>query len=250
MKINFTYIFLFCLLLATRLFSQQDSLTGLDYAVPKEYVIGGIEVSGANFTDKNVIKLLSGLVVGDKIKIPGDKTSDAIKALWKQGLFENIKIYQEKTIGNDVFLRIDITERPRLSKFSFKGKVRKNEADEIRGKIRLVREKVVTDYALGFVKNTVRDYFVNKGFYNAKVTITQEPDRLAKTPHTILYINVDRGKKVRIKALTFHGNTTLASWKLRRKMEDSKPFHFYNPFNSGKYLEDNLQKDLPVVKMK
>ena len=247
MKLNFTYILLFCLLFTSSMFSQIDSISTLDYTAPKEYTIGGIEVSGANFTDKNVIKLLSGLVVGDKIKIPGDKTTDAIKLLWKQGLFENVKIYQEKIIGKDVFLRIDITERPRLSKFSFRGKVRKNEADEIRAKIRLIREKVVTDYALGFVQNTVRDYFVNKGFYNAKITITQEVDRLAKTPHTILYINVNRGKKVRIKALTFHGNNTIASWKLRRKMEDSKPFHFYNPFNSGKYLEDNLDKDLPAV---
>lgn len=247
MKLNFTYILLFCLLFTSSAFSQGDSTSTLDYAAPKEYTIGGIEVSGANFTDKNVIKLLSGLVVGDKIKIPGDKTTDAIKALWKQGLFENIKIYQDKVIGKDVFLRIDITERPRLSRFAFKGKVRKNEADEIRGKIRLVREKVVTDYALGFVQNTVRDYFVNKGYYNAKVSITQEVDRTTKTPHTIVYINVARGKKVRIKALTFHGNNTIASWKLRRKMEDSKPFRAYNPFNSGKYLEENLDKDLPAV---
>lgn len=247
MKLYFHYIVLFCLLSASALFSQKDSSSTLNFAQPKEYTIGGIEVSGANFTDKNVIKLLSGLVVGDKIKIPGDRISDAIKALWKQGLFENIIIYQDKIIGNDVFLRIDIAERPRLSKFSFKGKVRKNEQDEIRGKIRLVREKVVTDYALGFVQNSVRDYFVNKGFYNAKVTITQEPDRTTKTPHTILYINVSRGKKVRIKNLTFHGNEQIASWKLRRKMEDSKPFRFYNPFNSGKYLEDNLEKDLPAV---
>jgi outer membrane protein insertion porin family len=247
MKLRSIRIILFCLLASACSYAQKDSIADIDYSAPKEYIIGGIEVSGANYTDKNVVKLLSGLVVGDKIKIPGDKTGDAIKALWKQGLFENIKIYQEKVIGNNIFLRIDITERPRLSKFAFRGKVRKNEADEIRQKIRLVREKVVTDYALGFVQNTVRDYFVNKGFYNAQVSITQEPDRTTKTPHTIIYINVKRGKKVRIKNLKFHGNEVLADWKLRRKMEDSKPFRFYNPFNSGKYLEENLSKDLPAI---
>jgi outer membrane protein insertion porin family len=247
MKLILNYILLLCLLSASAVFSQKDSLAALDYTRPQEYVIGGLDVDGANYTDKNVVKLLSGLVVGDKIKLPGDATADAIRALWRQGLFENVKIKQDKIIGNSIFLRIEIVERPRLSKFSFRGKVRKNEADEIRGKIRLIREKVVTDYSLGFVQNTVRDYFANKGFYNAEVTITQEPDRTTKTPHVILYINVKRGKKVRIKNLTFHGNTVLASWKLRRKMEDSKPFRFYNPFNSGKYLEDNLEKDLPAI---
>ncbi len=186
MKKGITYIILFCLI-SLGFNAQSDSLKVSDYAAPQSYAIGGIEVSGANHTDKNVIRLLSGLVVGDKVQIPGDKITGAIKTLWKQGLFENIEIYQEKIIGNDIFLRIDVTERPRMSKFSFKGKVRKNEADEIRAKIRLVKEKVITDYALGFVKNTVRDYYVNKGFYNAKVNITQEPDRLAKTPHTIIF---------------------------------------------------------------
>ncbi len=246
MRKGFLYIILVCLL-SLGLSAQQDSTSAASYASPKNYTIGGIEVSGADYTDKNVIRLLSGFVVGDKIQVPGDKITDAIKALWKQGLFENVEIYQEKIIGNDIFLRIHITERPRMSKFSFKGKVRKNEADEIRGKIRLIKEKVVTDYAIGYVKNTVRDFYVNKGFYNAKVTITQEPDRLAKTPHTIIYINVEKGKKVRIKNLNFYGNTVLKDWKLRRKMEDSKPFRIYNPFNSGKYLEDNLDKDLPAV---
>lgn len=244
---KFKLYLIFALCICVRSYAQKDSAVVADYAAPKNYTIGGIEVTGANYTDKSVIRLISGLVVGDKIQVPGDKITDAIKALWKQTLFENIKIYQDKIIGNDIFLRIEVTERPRLSKFSFKGKVRKNEADEIRGKIRLVKEKVVTDYSIGYVKNTVRDYFVNKGFYNAKVTITQEPDRLAKTPHTILYINVSRGKKVRIKNLNFHGNTVLKDWKLRRKMEDSKPFRIYNPFNSGKYLEENLAKDLPAV---
>jgi outer membrane protein insertion porin family len=247
MRIYLHYIILSCLLSASSLYSQKDSASVLDYSIPNEYIIGGIEVSGANFTDKNVIKLLSGLVVGDKMKVPGDKTSDAIKALFKQGLFENVMIYQEKIIGKDIFLRIDVTERPRLKSFRFVGKVRKNEADEIRGKIRLVSGKVVTDYALGFVRNTVHDYFRNKGFYNAVVTITQERDRTSKTPQVIVSINVKRGKKVRIKNLTFHGNDQIASWKLRRKMEDSKPFRAYNPFNSGKYLEDNLEKDLPAV---
>lgn len=246
MKVFLRYTFLLLAFACTALKAQTDS-TAVDYSTQKTYIIGGIEVSGAEFTDQSVIRLLSGLVQGDEIKIPSDKTSDAIKLLWKQGLFEDIQIYQDKIIGDRIFLRINVVERPRLSKFKFTGKVRKNEEDEIRGKIRLVREKVITDYTLGYVANSVKDYFKNKGFYNAQVNITQERDRTTRTPHTILYINIQRGKKVRIKNLTFHGNTVVQSWKLRRKMEDSKPFRLYNPFNSGKYLEDNLAKDLPAV---
>ncbi|MES2514134.1 MAG: POTRA domain-containing protein, partial [Bacteroidota bacterium] len=110
-----------------------------------------------------------------------------------------------------------------------------------------VTERVVTDYTLGYIKNVVRDFYVNKGFYHAKVEITVEPDKKAKTPHVIVYVTVIKGKKVRIKNLHLNGNTVVADWKLRRKMSDSKPFRFYTFWNSGKYLEDNLEKDLPTI---
>jgi outer membrane protein insertion porin family len=224
-----------------------DSSNVIDWAKPKEYVIGGIEVDCSEYTDKNVIKLLSGISAGEKIQIPGDKISEVIKNLWKQSLFEDVKVSLVKIIGNDVFLKIAVIEKPKLSKFSFRGKVKKNDADEIRGKIRLVREKVVTDYTLGYIKNIVKDFYVNKGFYHTTVDITTEPDKLAKTPHVIVYINVDKGKKVRIQDLNINGNTIVKSWKLRSKMKDSKPFRWYTFWNSGKYLDDNLEKDLPAV---
>lgn len=223
------------------------AMDSVNWAKPKEYVIAGIQVECSQFTDKNVVRLLSGLTVEDKIQIPGDKIGEAIKNLWKQGLFEDVQVYLEKTMGDKAFLKIVVVDKPKLTKFSFNSVVRKNDAEEIRGKIRFVTGKVVTDYTLGYIKNIVKDHYVNKGFYNATVTITSRPDNLTKTPHVIILISVNKGKKVRIKDLNIEGNTVIKSWKLRRKMKDSKPFRLYNPFNSGKYLEDNLEKDLPTI---
>ncbi|MCE3260325.1 MAG: bamA, partial [Bacteroidetes bacterium] len=218
-----------------------------DIRTPKKYRIGGVEIEGAQFTDRSVIKLLSALEVGDEITIPGDKTSDAIRTLWKQSLFEDIQIIQDKVIGNDVFLIIKVVERPRLSKFKFEGDVRKSEADDIRAKIRLVKSRIVTDYMLGSIKNTVRDYYLDKGYYYNQVEIIKTRDTTAKTPHILLSIKVTKGKKVRIQDVNIIGNTVIKDWKLRNKLEDSKRFRWYNPFNSGKYLEENLQKDLPAI---
>lgn len=245
-------VLFFILAISNISFSQivpiESNVVGdLDWAKPKEYTIAGIEVECSEFTDKNIVRLLSGITYGDKVQIPGDKIAEAIKNLFKQGLFEDVQIYLVKSIGNDAFLKITVVEKPKLSKFSFKGNVKKNDADEIRGKIRLVREKVVTDYTIGYIKNIVRDFYVNKGFYHAKVDVTSEVDKTAKTPHVIIYITVTKGKKVRIKNLNLNGNTVVADWKLRRKMSDSKPFRFYTFWNSGKYLEDNLEKDLPSI---
>ncbi len=243
-------LFLFLVISCKFLAQNNDSLFLETLKAPKKYRLAPLKIEGANFTDQNVISLLSGLVEGEEISVPGDKITDAIKALWKQSIFEDIQILQDKIIGNDIFLIIKVVERPRLSKFSFKGGVKKSDADDIRNKIRLLKERVVTDYMIGTIKNTVHDFYLNDGYYHNKVEITQVPDPTTKTPHTIVTINVDKGKKVRIQDVNIIGNVIMSDGKLRRKLKESKPRRWYNPFNSGKYLEENLEKDLPFITAK
>ena len=90
----------------------------INYADTKEYEIGGIKVTGTQYSDETAIIAVSGLKVGQKIKI-GAGSSDianAIKSLWKLRLFTDINIYKEKTIGEVIFLEISLKERPRFTK--------------------------------------------------------------------------------------------------------------------------------------
>lgn len=214
---------------------------------PKTYRLAPLQIEGAEHSDKNVIMLISGLRAGEEIKVPGDQISDAIRRLWKQGMFEDVQILQDKIIGNDIFLIIKVVERPRLTKFKFKGDVKKSDAEDLRSKIKLNQEKVVTDYMIGNIRNTVKEYYINKGYYYTKVDVITERDSTAKTPHILLTIQVKKGRTVRIQNIYFKGNKEIADTKLRRKLEECKPFRWYFPFNSGKYLEENLEKDLPAI---
>jgi len=224
-----------------------DSLFIDKFKNPKKYRIAAVKIEGARYTDPSVVKLLSGITEGEEMALPGEQITDAIKKLWKQGIFENVEVFLEKTVGNDAFLIVKVTERPRLSRFKFEGDVRKSDADDIRARIRLLKERVVTDYMIGSIKNTVRDHYLDKGFYYNKVEVIQKRDTTTKVPHIILTIKVTKGKKVRIQDVNITGNTVIKSWKLRRKLEDSKRYRWYNIFNSAKYLEDNLEKDLPAI---
>jgi outer membrane protein insertion porin family len=141
-----------------------DSLILESIKAPKKYRLAPISVTGATATDPQIIVLLSGLVAGEEVSIPGDKITDALKKLWKQGLFDDIEINLDKVVGDDAFLVIKVIEKPKLTKFRFSGDVRKGEADDLRGKLRLFPEKPVTEFLKGNIKNTVRDYFLDKGF--------------------------------------------------------------------------------------
>lgn len=242
---NKFFLFLFTLSVSFSVNGQiqiglQDT-TGINYAAPKEYEVGGITISGTQYFDQNTIIMASGIHVGEKIQIPGTRISEAIDNLWKQGFFEDVGIYASKIQGNTIFLDIKVTERPRLSKFSFKG-INKSEADDVREKIKLVKGKVFTDYLSGSIESTVKEHFIDKGYANVKVDLKQQKDT-SLVNSTIVIINIKKGKKVRIKELEFEGNTQISDQRLRRAMKDTKPKKWYNPFNSAKFLEDNFEKD-------
>ena len=98
-----------------------SQLSQVDYAKPKEYVIGGVTISGIKYLDQNVLIHLSGLKTGNTISIPGDDITKAIKKLWSHGLFGDVEITATKIVDDKIFLDINLKERPRLSKFLFNG---------------------------------------------------------------------------------------------------------------------------------
>ncbi len=183
-----------------------DSLI-IDFGNPTEYVIGGVVVTGTKYLDEAVLISISGLQVGDTIEVPGDKTSKAVSNLWKQGLFSDIKLIASRTQGKLIFFELNLNERPRLSKFSFKG-VSKSEADKIREKINLERDKVVTDNVMTTTSNTVRNFYVEKGFWDAGVTINEIKDTTFAN-REILEIVVDKKQKVRVRDIEFVGAKAL-----------------------------------------
>ncbi|MFY9309060.1 MAG: outer membrane protein assembly factor BamA [Bacteroidia bacterium] len=237
---------LFSFLVLTLVAQAQAPLGGgvadIDFSSPKEYTIGPITVTGANHLDHNVLILLSGLSVGEKVMVPGEKFASAIENLWKQGLFEDVKITANKIEGSTIFLNIEVMEKPRLSKFSLRG-VTKSEADDLREKIKINRGKVLTDAMISLSTVKIKEYFINKGYLDVKVETTTEKD--PKIEHTVLlFFNITKGSKIRIKDINIVGNNSIKTWKLRRTFKETKRRFWWNPFNSGKFDEDNYEKDL------
>ncbi|HNQ00122.1 MAG TPA: POTRA domain-containing protein, partial [Bacteroidia bacterium] len=229
------FFFLSCQSLFAQVQLGGDHLI-VDYGNPKQFVVGGVLVTGTQYLDEGVLINLSGLVVGDTIEVPGDKITKAITNLWKQGLFSDVKVVASRTVGQTIFLELRLQERPRLSKFSFKG-VSKSEADKIREKVKLERDKVVTENVIASTKNTVKNFYVDKGYLNALVTIREIPDTTLAN-REIMEIVVDKKSKVKIHDIEIEGNTAFKDGKLKRAMKDTKEKHWYSIFTSSKFLDD------------
>lgn len=213
----------------------------IDYANPKEYEIGGVTVSGIQYLDPTVLILLTELQVGETITIPGEEITKAIEKLWEQGLFSEVKISLTKTIDNKAFLDIYLQERPRLSKFSFTG-VKRSEADDLRDQIKLIKGSQVTENTLMNTKQIITNYFVDKGFLNAKVEIEQIIDTMM-TNSVILNIDIDKNERIKINEIHFDGNEELSENKLRRTMKETKRKTWYNIFKASKMVKSDFKED-------
>jgi len=111
---------------------QKDTIIApkpISYEIGKDYVLGGISVTGLQkFTEETVI-IFTGLRVGQVIKLPGDKLTSAIKKLYESKQFSNVDVYLARVDGETVYLQFDVVELPQLNQVTING-VKKSKAKE------------------------------------------------------------------------------------------------------------------------
>ncbi len=230
------------LLLTSVLQAQISTTSNVDIIPGIKYEIGGITVTGTENLDKNVVILLSGLTVGEKITIPGDELSKAIKSLWKQKLFADISISVTEKQGNLVFLNINLQELPKLSKFYFTG-IKKSWKDDLREELKLSsRITIVTENLVITSKNKILAYFREKGYRNATVDVSQEIDS-ARGGTVVLGFRIQVGPRVKVNSIIFHGNDNVSSKVLLKAMKETRTTGIKNIFKSSKLRKAEYDAD-------
>jgi len=221
----------------------QDEKPEISYSgTPEEYVIAGIEVTGDLNNDPQILANISGLKVGQTIKVPGEAISGAIKKYWDYGLFSDVKITAEKIEGEKIYLNIYLQERPRLSKLNFSG-LKNSEIDDIRAQISMMKGSQVTPYLIDRARRYIQNYFKEKGFFNTEVSIVQRDDP-DKPNHVFLDVNVDKKDKVKVNSLVFKGNEVFSDFKLNRfTKKTNEKGKILNFFRTKKFVQEEYEKD-------
>jgi outer membrane protein insertion porin family len=212
----------------------------LSYLNPKELTIGAVTVTGSQYLDKDVLIKISQLNKGDKITVPGDATSNVIKNLWLQGLFDDVKLLY--TLSNDTInFEINVKERPRLSKLNIKG-LRKGEVEDVQKKLKDKTGKIVNENLLNTTSAIIKKHFAEKGYLNATVDIKQRKDN-GEANSLILDVFVDKKNKVKVNNIAFEGNSAFKEAKLKKFLKKTKEKKAYNVFGSKKFLRDKYDED-------
>lgn len=212
----------------------------LSYLNPKELTIGAVTVTGSQYLDKDVLIKISQLSKGDKITVPGDATSNVIKNLWLQGLFDDVKLLY--TLRNDTInFEINVKERPRLSKLNLKG-IRKGEVEDVQKKLKDKTGKIVNENLINTTTAIIKKHFGEKGYLNTTVAIKERKDA-GEANSLILDVNIDKKNKVRVNSIAFTGNTAFKDKKLEGYLKKTKEKKWYHVFGSKKFLKDKYEED-------
>jgi outer membrane protein insertion porin family len=221
--------------------STENKSKDLDYLNPKEYTIGGIEVNGVKYLDKSVLITITKLAIGDRILVPGEATSGAVKNLWAQGLFDDVSLNINHISGDSIFFDINLVERPRVSKIVLKG-LTKSETTDIQEKLNKQKGKIVNENLKNNITSIITKHFYEKGYLYTTVKIDPVNDT-SDVNSRIVNVIVDKKSKVKVNAINIEGNKDFSDAKLKKFMKKTHEMAFYKVFGSGKFLKDKYQED-------
>lgn len=254
MKFRSRHIIALSLLLfaAHPLAAQTDEPAGQDNPVilysgtAPRYEIADIVITGIEENNHKTLLKLSGLSVGQRIAVPGQDVTDAMKRLWATGLFANVQIKALKVSGDKIWLEMSIEQNPKIKEVVFHG-VRKGEASELEDKIGMFPGSQITQNVLNRSEKLIRDYFSEKGFHDAEVRVQQrsEPDE-----DGLAYVDVyiDKKEKVKVRTIHLEGNEVLTDKHIKRIMkktnEKGKLSEF---FRTKKFVSEEFRNDMDKI---
>ena len=209
------------------------------------YELGGITVKGLQKFEEETVKVFTGLVIGQEIKLPGDKLTSAIKKLYETKQFSNVEVYVTKIDGNVAYLEFEVLELPQLNNVTIEG-VKKSKAKELQKDAELKKGVMLTDNLMVTSKNYFRKKYQEKGYLKAKVTLDTKPDTSSvNTVNMLVYI--DKGEKIKIKDINFEGNDAFSDKRLKKAMKKTKQKMFGRFWKKSKYIEADFNTDLENI---
>lgn len=234
LKISKLSILLFAICGVINLYSQ------IDY---KTYTIASVFVEGNTTSDAQTIISLSGLKVGDQIKIPGDnKLPIALRNLWARGQFSDIQITIDKITELGVFIKIKVLELPRISEINIKNN-KEVKIDEILKAIDKQKGDLISSYDSYLMKKKIKKLYEDEGLSFAKVNIQINQ----KGPEAVVDIDIEEGVEFYVTKIDFEGNIAYSDDDLASEFSDTHTKEWWQFWRSSKFNLSEYKKDKELL---
>jgi outer membrane protein insertion porin family len=210
-----------------------------------DYEILGLTVKGVSDESmRSFVRQASGLSEGRTVTLPGDQAiARAIRKVYELGMFEDVEIVRERTVGDGVFLAIRVEGVPKLAEYSFTG-IDEDEQEELRRKVPLVQRSPLREGEVARAKQAIRSYYRKEGFLRTSVKARRTK---ADNNTVALKFIVDRGQKAEVESINIAGNQQVSDDDLEDAMEKTREDRWWRFWKGEDFNPDGYEKDKQKV---
>lgn len=230
----------------TGLYAQDTfEITDPTQVAPQEYTIKAVSVEGNESTREQFIINTGSLFIDRKITYPGEDIPDAIKRLFRSGLFSDVEILIAEKTSSDISLIIKVTEKPRLIEYKIRG-VKKSQRKDLEDLIVITPGVAITDAIIAKSENTIKRFYKEKGYWYTKINTSIEPSENLENRAELIF-NIDAGERLEIKDIRFEGNEAFSERKLTKKMKPLKEDKWWKFLSKKVYKQSDFEEGIENV---
>ncbi|MFC0397675.1 outer membrane protein assembly factor BamA [Paraburkholderia rhizosphaerae] len=204
------------------------------------FVVRDIRIDGLQRVEPGTVFSYLPIKQGDTFS--DDKASEAIRALYATGFFNDVRVSTE----GDVVI-VTVAERPAIGTIDFAG-IHEFEKDALTKALNSVGLSLGRYYDKALVdraEQELKRQYLTRGYYAAEVTTTVSPiDR----NRVALLFSVIEGPSAKIRQINFIGNKVFSSSTLLDEMQLSTPNWFSWYTKNDLYSKEKLTGDLEHVR--
>lgn len=240
-RIHHLFLILFVFFgLALNVQAQDFTITDPTNEFPAEYNVLSVSVEGNENTRTQFIINTSSLNEGSTVTYPGgDEIPDAIRRLFRVGLFSDVQIFITDRTATGLHLLIKVQEQPRLLEYKLEG-IKRSERRDLKDEIYLVPGTAITDANVEQTKATIRRFFREKGFWFTEVSTRVEPSETEN--RSVLYFDINKGSRLEVKDIIFDGAEAFSNRKLLKSIKPLKEDARWKIFGKKTYKRDDFEE--------
>ncbi|NTU42912.1 MAG: outer membrane protein assembly factor BamA [Nitrospirales bacterium] len=204
-------------------------------------IVTSVHVKGLKRIDEGAVISKASQKVG--IPLSSEKTTEDIKAIYKMGYFDDVKVEIEPFEGGVVVTYV-VKEKPTIVRVDFQGN-KELEEQSLKEKITLTPGAISDITLINENALKIKAYYEDEGYYLAQVVPVL---RNISESEVAVTFQIAEGEKVRIREIRISGNAAISAGSIKGAMQTKERGMLSFITGGGYYKKETMRSDIDRIK--
>lgn len=200
-----------------------------------------IEIQGLKRIEEGAVKAKVSQKIGEPIS--QDKINEDIKAVFKMGYFDDVRVDIEPFEGGSKLIYV-VKEKPTITKIDFQGNSEYDDA-KLKEKITITPGSIADTVLIQDNALKIRKFYEEEGYWLANIVPVSK--KISENEISLTY-QIDEGPKIKIKKIRPEGNKHISSSKIKKAMATKEWWLFSFITSSGYYKKEQMESDIGKIR--